>query len=133
MRENYPRLLRVHNGFSHEKAELKRYFSGETPEFHFQLDFSGSTPFQCLVWDETGRIPYGKARTYSWIAERIGKAKAGRAVGNALANNPFPIIIPCHRVIKKDGRLGGFTSPAGIQLKKELLQLEGFDASYGEQ
>ena len=85
------------------------------------------------MWDETGKIPYGKARTYSWIAERIGKAKAGRAVGNALAKNPFPIIIPCHRVIKKDGRLGGFTSPAGIQLKKELLHLEGFDASYGEQ
>lgn len=81
-----------------------------------------ATEFQKLVWKETMKIPYGYTATYKEIAERIGNPKSYRAVGNALGKNPLPIIIPCHRVIKGDGKLGGFTG--GINLKKFLLKLE---------
>ncbi len=73
----------------------------------------------------TQRIPYGEVRTYGWISEQIGRPKASRAVGQALRYNPLPIIVPCHRVIKRDGTLGGFSSKEGVELKIRLLQLEG--------
>jgi methylated-DNA-[protein]-cysteine S-methyltransferase len=76
------------------------------------------------VWLITATIPKGETRSYSWVAEKIGKPKASRAVGNALNKNPFVGIIPCHRVIKKDGTIGGFAK--GKNKKIKLLKDEGF-------
>ncbi len=79
--------------------------------------------FQQQVLRAVSAIPRGKVRTYQFIAKQIGKPKAARAVGRALATNPFPLIIPCHRVIRSDGKLGGYQG--GLKMKKALLRKEG--------
>lgn len=88
-----------------------------------KLDLSGLTPFQKKVLEVVKTIPYGETRSYKWVAERIGNPKAVRAVGQALKKNPYPGIIPCHRVIRSDGKLGGYSK--GTQKKKKLLKQEG--------
>ncbi len=80
-------------------------------------------PFQRAVLEATARIPRGKVTTYGGLARSLGRIGAARAVGNALATNPFPLIVPCHRVIRSDGTIGGFTG--GKVLKRKLLELEG--------
>ena len=114
------------DGFEKEIKDIIAYFSGENKKFSFILDFSGSTNFQRMVWSETAKIPYGKIRTYLFIAGKIGRKNSARAVGNALGKNPFPVVIPCHRVVRADDTMGGFTATGGIKLKKEMLKLEGF-------
>ena len=102
--------------------ELFDYFNGNQVSSKSILDLSMGTIFQRKVWDQISKIPYGELRTYKWIASEIGNPSAVRAVGNAVGRNPVPPIIPCHRVIRTDGNLGGFSS--GISLKKWLLKLE---------
>ncbi len=101
---------------------LKAYIDGRRVDFPDRLDLSGATPFQHAVWETTRLIPYGETRTYAWVAGQINKPRAARAVGQALGNNPLPIIIPCHRVIRGDGSPGGFSN--GIEIKEHLLSLE---------
>ncbi|MDE0301120.1 MAG: methylated-DNA--[protein]-cysteine S-methyltransferase [Candidatus Poribacteria bacterium] len=101
---------------------LQRYFSGEPVEFDLDLDLQAGTEFQQKVWKTTYRIPYGEVRSYSWIAREIGKPLATRAVGRAESANPLPIIIPCHRVLRSDGKLGGYS--AGLHWKPKLLDQE---------
>ena len=86
---------------------------------------SKGTAFQKKVWNELKKIPQGEVRTYKEIAIEIRKPKAARAVANACASNPNPIVVPCHRVIRSDGGLGGYSGPGGIKQKKELLGNEG--------
>ena len=74
------------------------------------------------VWYALNEIPYGETKTYKWIAEKIGKPAAVRAVGQALSKNPIPIVVPCHRVIESDGSIGGYSS--GVNVKKRLLEME---------
>ncbi len=102
--------------------EMRNYFSGNQVNFKSLLDLRIGTVFQRKVWDKISKIPHGELRTYKWIASEIGNINAVRAVGNAVGKNPVPPIIPCHRVIRTDGKLGGFSS--GIPLKKWLLKLE---------
>ena len=102
--------------------EMRDYFNGNQVHFKSSLDLRIGTVFQRKVWNKIGKIPYGELRTYKWIASEIGNINAVRAVGNAVGKNPVPPIIPCHRVIRTDGKLGGFSS--GIPLKKWLLKLE---------
>ncbi len=102
--------------------DLLDYFNGKKVNFKFLLDLRIGTIFQRKVWNKISEIPYGELRTYKWIASEIGNLNAVRAVGNAVGKNPVPPIIPCHRVIRTDGNLGGFSS--GISLKKWLLKLE---------
>ncbi len=83
------------------------------------------TAFQKKVWSEIDKIARGEVVTYSQIAKNIGHPKAARAVANACGANPNPIIVPCHRVIRSDGKLGGYSGPGGIKKKKELLENEG--------
>ena len=83
------------------------------------------TPFQRAVWLACMAIPKGQTRSYKWIAERIGHPQAFRAVGTALGRNPFAPVVPCHRVIKSDGTLGGFSAPGGLKTKRKLLKSEG--------
>ncbi|OGS06581.1 MAG: 6-O-methylguanine DNA methyltransferase [Elusimicrobia bacterium RIFOXYA12_FULL_51_18] len=82
------------------------------------------TPFQRAVWLACMTIPKGQTRSYKCIAERIGRPKAFRAVGSALGKNPFAPTVPCHRVIKSDGTLGGFSAPGGLKTKTKLLKKE---------
>lgn len=98
------------------------YFSGRVIDFPDRLDLSGGTPFQRQVWETAKLIPYGETRSYGWIARQMDKPKAMRAVGQALGKNPLPIIVPCHRVLASDGKLGGFSS--GLDMKRRLLGLE---------
>ena len=98
------------------------YFDGHQVAFPDALDLSGATPFQRKVWETTRLIPYGKTRSYLWVAEQIKQPGAARAVGQALGKNPLPIIIPCHRVITSGGSLGGFGG--GVEMKGYLLSLE---------
>jgi methylated-DNA-[protein]-cysteine S-methyltransferase len=101
---------------------LKSYFGGQRVAFADELDLSPATAFQREVWQLTRLVPYGETRSYGWMAEKLGKAGAGRAVGQALAGNPLPIIVPCHRVVAKGGKLGGYSG--GVEKKRHLLQLE---------
>ncbi len=101
---------------------LKVYFSGHRATFPDKLDLSRATHFQRKVWEITRLIPYGETRSYTWVAEQIKKPRAMRAVGQALGKNPLPIIVPCHRVVASDGKLGGFGG--GIEMKRHLLSLE---------
>jgi len=84
--------------------------------------FVNQSPFSKAVLREVSKIPLGQTRSYSWVAKRLKRAKAVHAVGQVLKRNKFPIIIPCHRVIKADGKLGGYSK--GIKRKKRLLFLE---------
>jgi methylated-DNA-[protein]-cysteine S-methyltransferase len=101
---------------------LGSYFAGHKTAFPDELDLSRVTAFQREVWQITRLIPYGETRSYTWVAEHLGKAGAVRAVGQALARNPLPIIVPCHRVVAKDGKLGGYSG--GVEKKDYLLRLE---------
>jgi len=101
---------------------IRDYLDGKPVVFHDKLDLSSASAFQRRVWEADRSIPYGETRTYSWVASRVGLPKAARAVGQALAKNPLPIIIPCHRVICSNGDLGGFSG--GRDWKQRLLQIE---------
>ncbi|MFA6978226.1 MAG: methylated-DNA--[protein]-cysteine S-methyltransferase [Ignavibacteriaceae bacterium] len=103
--------------------QLKKYFDSELKTFKVPLDIQGTT-FQLQVWNELMNIPFGEVVTYKDIAVRIKNEKSFRAVGNAVGANPVPIVIPCHRVIKTSGALGGF-SGGGPKVKEKLLELEG--------
>ena len=85
-----------------------------------------SSDFQIKVWQEIEKIPYGETRTYKDIAIAIGKPNAHRAVANACGKNPYPPKVPCHRVIRSDGALGGYSGSGGLKTKKKLLKKEGF-------
>ena len=110
--------------------QLGEYFQGRRKEFDLPLDLSSGTEFYQAVWRELLKIPYGHTTSYSAIAEKIGQPDAVRAVGLANRNNPLPIIVPCHRVIGKDGDLQGYYY--GLDMKRKLLQLEN-PMSFGEQ
>ncbi|MDP2949202.1 MAG: methylated-DNA--[protein]-cysteine S-methyltransferase [Chloroflexota bacterium] len=102
---------------------LRRYAGGEPVAFPDSLDLAGVTPFQRDVWLATRDIPYGETRSYGWLAAQVGRPGAARAVGQAMATNPWPIIVPCHRVVGADGGLGGYGG--GLGMKEHLLRLEG--------
>lgn len=102
--------------------QLIEYFEGIRKEFTIPFDFHG-TPFQLSIWHALLEIPYGQTKTYSDIAERINNKKAIRAVGTAIGANPISIIIPCHRVIGKNGALTGYSG--GLDVKEKLLVHEG--------
>ena len=122
----FPMSFFSKNGFEKEIKDIRAYFIRENKKFSFFLDFSGSTNFQRMVWSETAKIPYGQSRSYLFIAEKIGNKNSARAVGNALGKNPFPLVIPCHRVLRADNTMGGFTATGGTKLKEEMLKLECF-------
>jgi methylated-DNA-[protein]-cysteine S-methyltransferase len=120
--ENIPEAVPSAPFFQDLVKRLHAYFSGKDVDFTDKLDFGDATDFQRLIWQTTCKIPYGKTHTYKWIAEQANNPKAVRAVGQALGQNPLPIIVPCHRVTATGGGLGGFTG--GLTIKKYLLKLE---------
>jgi methylated-DNA-[protein]-cysteine S-methyltransferase len=119
----YPNGTKSDQSFKTVKFLLDRYLQGEEVDFDVDIDISEESQFTQKVLRELQKIPYGKVRSYLWIGKRMGHAMAARAVGQAVGRNPIPIIIPCHRVIREDGSLGGFS--LGEEIKKRLLFLEG--------
>lgn len=106
-------------------AQVRDFFLGRRDSFDLPVEPRVS-PFARRVLDGLARVPFGKTLTYGELAERIGAPRASRAVGTALAKNPIPIILPCHRVIAAGGALGGFAGKArAVGVKRELLELEG--------
>jgi methylated-DNA-[protein]-cysteine S-methyltransferase len=103
-------------------AELERYFEGRLQAFTVALDPQG-TPFQQQVWQALLHIPFGRLSTYGQLAQQLGRPAAARAVGAAVGRNPLGIIVPCHRVIGRDGTLTGYAG--GLHRKQALLKLEG--------
>lgn len=104
-------------------AQLEQYLAGKRKRFEVDIDIRDGTPFQRKVWQNLRKVPYGVTMSYQDIARLVGGARYARAVGNANGRNPIGIIVPCHRVIRKNGDLGGYTG--GIKYKRHFLELEG--------
>ena len=110
-----------HHPVAVARRELGEYFAGQRREFTVPVSLRG-TPFQERVWAALTGIPYGETISYGELARRVGQPTAARAVGSASGRNPVPIVIPCHRVVRSGGALGGFS--CGLELKERLLALE---------
>jgi len=104
------------------RVELAEYLAGKRAFFSVPVDLSAVPAFQRDVLTAAGQIPFGQARPYAWIAKRIRRPRAVRAVGTALGGNPVPLIVPCHRVLRSDGAVGGYIF--GTRVKDRLLSLE---------
>ncbi len=105
--------------------DMSCYFRGQEVAWDLEMDLEGVTEFTRRVYERVARIPYGQTSTYGKIAVDVGCRGGARAVGQAMAGNRFPLVVPCHRVISENMALGGFSS--GIDLKRYLLRLEGVD------
>ena len=118
-------LFEDNRGWENLIQKVKEYYAGKKVDFaDYQLNLDSYTNFQKDILQTVRKIPYGEIRSYKEAAETAGYPQAYRAVGNTMRNNPLPLIIPCHRVIKSDGGLGGFSGKEGIALKKKMIDLE---------
>jgi methylated-DNA-[protein]-cysteine S-methyltransferase len=117
-----PRVLRAPRRLDAAARELDEYFGGRRRAFDLPLDLSLSAGFRQLVQRHLPEIGYGQTRTYGQVAELVGNPRAFRAVGTACATNPLPVVVPCHRVLRADGAVGGYIG--GSDAKKALLRLE---------
>lgn len=118
-----PRVLEAPARLDPVRRELDEYFAGRRTEFETPIDWSHLAGFTRKVLRATSRIGFGETSTYAGVASRAGSPRAMRAAGNALGANPMPVIVPCHRVLRTGGALGGYTG--GIERKEYLLRLEG--------
>jgi methylated-DNA-[protein]-cysteine S-methyltransferase len=116
------RILRSPRRLDAAAAELDEYFSGRRRSFDLPLDLSLSSGFRRLVQHHLPDIAYGSTESYKQVAEQVGNPRAVRAVGTACATNPLPVVVPCHRVLRSDGTLGGYIG--GLDAKRALLELE---------
>ena len=117
-----PRILDAPDRLSGAARQLDEYFSGERRTFDLPLDYRLSSGFRQVVQQYLPHIGYGHTATYKEVAETVGKPRAVRAVGSACATNPLPVVVPCHRVLRTDGGLGGYLG--GLEVKSALLSLE---------
>ncbi len=118
-----PRVLEAPAELDRARRELDLYFAGELTEFDLPLDWRLSRDFRRRVLRAIARIPYGQTRSYTQMAASAGNERAVRAAGTACGTNPIPLVVPCHRVLRSGGALGGYGG--GPQMKEELLRLEG--------
>jgi methylated-DNA-[protein]-cysteine S-methyltransferase len=118
-----PRVLEAPARLDPVRRELDLYFARELHDFDLPLDWQLSRGFRLEVLRQTARIPYGSTLSYKQIAARAGSERAVRAAGSALGANPIPIVVPCHRVLRTGGALGGYGG--GLPMKESLLRLEG--------
>lgn len=133
----HARIRREHPGIAEDSTllpdladALRRYFAGERVRFRVRLDDTQASEFQRRVRQACQRIPYGRTASYRDLAERAGSPQAARAVGQVMRTNPVPLVVPCHRVLRSDGALGGFSGPGGRQQKQHLLELERAAAGF---
>lgn len=127
MRRDFPDAAEAPAFLPAFQRALRDYFDGRIPAFDIPHHLEGLTDFQREVLSACRKIPAGRTLTYAQLAARIGRPRAARAVGNALARNPLPLLIPCHRVVAGNRKLGGFSADAGVDLKRKLLALEGVE------
>lgn len=120
-----PRVVHAPAELDAVRRELDEYFEGRRKRFDFKIDWVLMGPFQQRVLKATYRIPFGRVATYRDVATKAGAPKGSRAAGNALGANPIPIVVPCHRVVRTGGSLGGYTG--GLHRKEFLLELEGVE------
>jgi methylated-DNA-[protein]-cysteine S-methyltransferase len=118
-----PRVLELPSQLDEARRQLDRYFQSDLREFELPLDWRLTTGFRRRVLRATNRIPYGQTRSYMQMAKTAGNERAVRAAGTALGSNPIPIVVPCHRVLRTGGGLGGYGG--GLEMKQSLLTLEG--------
>jgi methylated-DNA-[protein]-cysteine S-methyltransferase len=118
-----PRVLHAPGRLDDARRQLDEYFAGHRRKFELGLDWSLSHGFRRDVLHELVRVPYGEVVTYGELAKRAEHPKAVRAVGSAMATNPLPIVVPCHRVLRAGGQLGNYGG--GVDMKRWLLTLEG--------
>ena len=126
-RELSPRILKAPRRLDSVARELDEYFTARRSRFDLPLDFSLSHGFRRTVLGHLPEIAYGSTESYAQVAEAAGSPRAVRAVGSACATNPLPVIVPCHRVVRSDGSLGGYVG--GLDAKRTLLALERAGAS----
>ena len=118
-----PRILERRTTFDPLRRELEEYFDGRRRGFDLEIDWALTTGFTRRVLQATAAIPFGEVSTYAGVAAAAGSERATRAAGNALGSNPIPIVVPCHRVLRSGGKLGGYTG--GLEKKQRLLAIEG--------
>lgn len=118
-----PRILEDEDAVDPVRTELEEYFAGQRRRFDVPLDWSLTSDFQRRVLRATAAIPFGQTRTYAEVAALAGRPGAARAAGTALGRNPMPVIVPCHRILRGGGALGGYTG--GLDRKRTLLAVEG--------
>jgi len=118
-----PRVLEAPGQFDEARRELDLYFEGKLTDFDLPLDWQLSKDFRRKVLRAIARIPYGQTRSYTQMATSAGNERAVRAAGTACGSNPIPIVVPCHRVLRSGGALGGYGG--GLPMKEGLLELEG--------
>jgi methylated-DNA-[protein]-cysteine S-methyltransferase len=118
-----PRVLEAPARLDEARRELDLYFDGKLTEFDLPIDWQLTDGFRKRVQRAINRIPYGQTRSYTEMARRAGNERAVRAAGTACGSNPIPIVVPCHRVLRSGGGLGGYGG--GLPMKKALLELEG--------
>jgi methylated-DNA-[protein]-cysteine S-methyltransferase len=118
-----PRVVEAPGALDQVRRELDEYFTGERRGFDVPVDWRLHEGFGRKVLQATARIPYGKVLSYSEVAAKAGSPRGSRAAGNALGSNRIPIVVPCHRIVRSGGALGGYTG--GIEKKEFLLELEG--------
>jgi methylated-DNA-[protein]-cysteine S-methyltransferase len=118
-----PRVLEAPGPLDDARRELDLYFEGRLHEFDLPLDWRLSKDFRRRALRAVARIPYGETRSYTEVARRAGNERAVRAAGTACGANPLPIVVPCHRVLRSGGGLGGYGG--GLRMKRALLSMEG--------
>jgi methylated-DNA-[protein]-cysteine S-methyltransferase len=118
-----PRVLEAPAQLDEARRELDRYFEGRLERFDLPLDWRLSEGFRLRVLRAIARIPYGQTRSYTEMAAKAGNERAVRAAGTACGRNPIPLVVPCHRVLRSSGGLGGYGG--GLEMKEGLLRLEG--------
>jgi methylated-DNA-[protein]-cysteine S-methyltransferase len=118
-----PRVLEAPAELDEVRRELDLYFEGKLDRFDLPLDWRLSSGFRRRVLRAIDRIPYGQTRSYTEMARRAGNERAVRAAGSACGSNPIPLVVPCHRVLRTSGALGGYGG--GLPMKQALLELEG--------
>ena len=118
-----PRMLEAPGRLDEERRELAEYFEGRRTEFDLPIDWSLTRGFTTKVLQATARVGFGHTTSYASVAAEAGSPRAVRAAGNSLGSNPMPIVVPCHRVLRTGGALGGYTG--GTEKKEFLLRLEG--------
>jgi methylated-DNA-[protein]-cysteine S-methyltransferase len=118
-----PRVLERPERLDRARRELEEYFAGRRRGFDLDLDWQLTAGFRRRVLEATARIPFGETSTYTAMAAAAGSPRAHRAAGSALGSNPLPVVVPCHRVLRLGGALGGYGG--GLEVKESLLRLEG--------
>ena len=120
-----PRIVESAAALDTVRRQLEEYFEGRRQSFEFAVDWSFATGFVRRVLKATAAVPFGSVASYAQVAAKAGSPRASRAAGNALGSNPVPIVVPCHRILRSGGALGGYTG--GLERKEFLLQLEGVE------